>query len=881
MKTDQIRMSFLDFFASKGHKIFPSDFLAPSGDKTVLFTSAGMNQFKPYFLGTKKDVLRAASSQKCLRTDDLTKVGKTSSHHTFFEMLGNFSFGDYFKEEAISWGWEFISDVVGLDESRIWVSVYMDDDEAYRIWTDKVKVHKKRIVKLGADKNFWPGNAIEDGPNGPCGPCSEIFYDLGKDVGCGNSGCNPNCDCGRFVEIWNLVFTQFNRKEKNGKGVLEPLPNKNIDTGMGLERMASVIQNVKTNFEIDIFKPIVSEILSLIGKSDGSKTIHINAIADHIRAVSFAITDGIFPSNEERGYVIRKIIRKAAWHGYKLGMEELFLYKIVPSIAAVMKQAYPELEKKRENISQIIKSEEERFQNTLDVGLVRLHDLMNDEKKRNQNILPGDKVFQLYDTYGFPYELSAEIAYDEGFEIDSEGFQKAMDDQRQRSKGGSNLLDSVFLMKDKELLGDLPETKFLGYDLSEAESTVLAVFDVALTEKLSNFNAPGDAVIVVDKSPFYAESGGQAADKGEISNRGFRASVSDVQIREGRILHFVKVHEGRLEVNNKVNLKINIEERLDTARNHTATHLLQAALRKILGEHIEQSGSYVGPDRLRFDFTHFNALSSEEIICLEKLVNEYIMRNREVKTRIVSFDMAKKEGALAFFTEKYQDEVKVVEVADCSKELCGGTHVNSTGEIGFFKIISEVSSASGVRRIEAVTGRVAFEYVKDQEDLLKDVSSVLGVSRDRILSQIEEMRERLKEQSQFMQGQKYIQISDYIEKLKAKSVKIKGINFITDRFNEKVDFLADLIDRVKIDMIQNTVVVLYSIGDKNLKLFIGITDDLVNNGLDARVLVKGVASLIDGAGGGRADFAQAGGRNVSNMDRVVEKIKKEIKAELK
>ncbi len=882
MKTDEIRKSFLDFFASKAHKIFPSDYLVPSDDKTVLFTSAGMNQFKPYFLGIKKDVSRAASAQKCLRTDDLVKVGKTSSHHTFFEMLGNFSFGDYFKEEAISWSWEFIRDAAGLAEDKMWVSVYEDDEESFKIWTKKIGFPENKIAKLGAGKNFWPANAITAGPNGPCGPCSEIFYDLGKEVGCGRTGCDPGCDCGRFVEIWNLVFTQFNRTKKNGKGVLEPLPSKNIDTGMGLERIASVLQGVKTNFETDIFKPIINEITSLIDKKVDS-AFHINAIADHIRAVTFAIADGVFPSNEERGYVIRKIIRKAFWHGYKLGLDGTFLYKIVPVVAAVMKPAYPEIEKRRENIARIVKAEEERFQNTLDTGLVKLNDLIKIERSKSKNILPGEKIFQLYDTYGFPYELTAEIAHDAGFEIDSEGFQKALDNQRRRSKGKSNLPASVFIMKDKELLGNLPETEFSGYGLLKLESKVVGIFNFDLTQKLPAAESGQDAVIVVEKSPFYAESGGQIADRGEISNSSFKAAVYNARIKDLRILHFVKINKGSVKINDKVKLEVDVERRLAIARNHTATHLLQAALRKILGGHVEQSGSFVGPDKLRFDFTHFKALTKDELNWIEKLVNSCIMDNHKLNIVFLPFQQAKEEGALAFFAEKYRDEVRVVEIPSVSKELCGGTHVDYTGQIGLFKIVSETSSSSGIRRIEAVTGSEALEYIEKEQELLTAVLEILKTDKSKAVGTLEGLFKTARAAGKHNKEADEKEIERCAQGLIDKAVKIKNVSFIAGSPGEGKDkeFMARILDRIKIKSGTSTIIVLYSIVDDKPVFIIGLTDDLVKKGLDARDFVKVVSGFIKGGGGGRADFAQAGGKDASGMNKVIKKIKEEIEVKLK
>lgn len=881
MKTDQIRSAFLEFFASKGHKIFPSDSLVPSDDPTVLFTSAGMNQFKPYFLGLKKDLSRAASCQKCLRTDDLEKVGRTASHHTFFEMLGNFSFGDYFKEEAISWAWEFVSQVLRLPVQKIWVSVYQDDQEAYDIWTRKIALPQEKLVRLGQDKNFWPANAIENGPDGPCGPCSEIFYDLGENVGCRRAECNPGCDCGRFVEVWNLVFTQYNRRQEAEKGILEPLPTKNIDTGMGLERLASLLQGVRSNFEIDIFKPIVKEILLLSGRKE-VELFHLYAIADHARAITFAISDGVFPSNEERGYVVRKLIRKAVWHAYKIGLEKLFLYKLIPLVASCMKSAYPELEQRREKIARIVKAEEERFQNTLEVGLARLDQLLQELKKSNQNFLSGEKAFQLYDTYGIPYELTRELAQENGFEVDEKGFQLALKAQKEKSRVRSQLKEEIF-SREKELLKNLPETDFVGYHSLSIESQIVGIYNKELSSKLPQLSPGEDGVLLLLSSPFYGEAGGQVGDKGQILGDTARAEVWDTQIRDRRILHFVKVKKGSFKPNQKVILEVDEERRLDIARNHTATHILQAALRKVLGEHVEQSGSYVGPERLRFDFTHFKALSRDEVKWVEEMVNSYIMQNDEVKTRVVPYELARKEGALAFFAQKYEEMVRVVEIGNYSRELCAGTHLKSTGQIGLFKIISESSSASGVRRIEAITGRKAFSWIKAQEELLDEISFQLKTDRERekILTQIKQLQRTLREQEKLIRKQSLAQLDGYLLNLIQSQQVIKGVNFIHSRLDEDGEFLAALIDKIKEKAGQNTAIVLYSFKKGKLLLLIGLTSDLVKRGLDARVLIKNIAGIIKGGGGGRPDFVQAGGKEISNIGEALERIKNDIQDGLK
>jgi alanyl-tRNA synthetase len=878
MKTDEIRAKFLDFFASKGHKVFPSDSLVPKDDPTVLFTSAGMNQFKPYFLGLRKDITRACSCQKCLRTDDLEKVGKTPAHHTFFEMLGNFSFGDYFKKEAITWAWEFVTRVLKIPAQKIWVSVYKDDKEAYEVWEKVVRFPSEKIVLLGEDKNFWPANALTQGPDGPCGPCSEIFYDWGEDFGCKKPDCSPACDCGRFVEVWNLVFTQYNRTEKDGRPVLEPLPSKNIDTGMGLERVASVLQNVRTNFEIDIFKPIIKEILALC-KEKNPDRYHLNAIADHIRAASFAVGDGVYPSNEDRGYVIRKIIRKASWHGYKLGIREEFLYKLVPVVAGVMKSAYPELEKKRENIAQIIKAEEERFLNTLETGLEKIENLIQEVKARGENVIPGEKVFQLYDTFGFPYELTEEIAHQKGLELDHAGFEESLKKQRERSKEKSQLKQEIFT--PNEVILTLPETEFIGYEKLTCEEEVLEILDEDLNKSLEGIKKGDSAVLVFKTTPFYGESGGQVGDQGIIYNSGFKGFVKDTKVNEGRILHFIEVQEGSLKKQDKVKLEVDKDKRMDTARNHTATHLLHYALRKVLGEHVEQSGSYVSWDGFRFDFTHFKALTPQELNWVEELVNLCVINNDPVNIKVMPFEEAKKEGVLALFTEKYKEIVRVIEIGDYSKELCGGTHVNSTGQIGLFKIVSESAVASGIRRIEAVTGRKAYSYIKEEEEILEELLMVLKTDKSRATEQLRNLIAKMKEMESQLMKYRLQELDSLAEKLLQESEEIEGVKYLSRKIDDDPKLLGVLVDKLREKGKKQTAVLLFTVKDEKLNLLLGFTPDLVDKGLDARQIIKKISPLIKGGGGGRKDFVQAGGRDYSRIEEVIKTVREEIISNLK
>ena len=678
MNTDTLRQKYLDFFAAKGHKVIASSSLVPADDPTLLFTCAGMNQFKNEFLGRVSDFRRAVTCQRCLRTDDLDKVGQTASHHTFFEMLGNFSFGSYFKEEAIAWAWEFLTGELKLNPDSLWVSVYQDDEEAFNIWRTKIGISEEKIVRLGAKDNFWPANAIEDGPNGPCGPCSEIFFDYGKDSDCKRKECSPGCSCGRFVEIWNLVFTQFNRKDK---GILEPLPNKNIDTGMGLERMASVMQGVKSNFEIDIFKPIIQTILDYRPSTIDYRPI--NSIADHIRAIVFAIYDGVIPSNEQRGYVVRKLIRKAEFHGLSLGIKEPFLRKLVPAVSKIFDPAYPELTAKSAYIAEIILNEEKAFTSTLsDAPRILENEFKSQENRETRS---GETAFKLHDTYGIPLEITISWAKENGFEINEEAFNRCLKEQQERSKKSSKLSASVFSGEALDL--KLPPTEFLGYhSLSLDAAKILKIIKDGIPQ--AEVSQGDHCRIILDKTPFYAESGGQAADQGKILNAENVFLVEDVQ-KNGKIyLHCGRVISGKFKEQDTVRPQTDAALRQAIARAHTATHILQSALRHILGAQIQQAGSLVSPDRLRFDFNHLQKISPEELKQIEDLVIKNILRALEVKVQETSLAQAKETGALAFFGDKYEENVRVVEIGDFSRELCAGTHLKNSANVGVFKIIS-------------------------------------------------------------------------------------------------------------------------------------------------------------------------------------------------
>ncbi|MCK4422569.1 MAG: alanine--tRNA ligase, partial [Candidatus Omnitrophica bacterium] len=692
MTTDELRKKYLDFFISKQHRLVPSDSLIPRNDPTLLFTGAGMNQFKEEFLGRIKDYCRATTCQKCLRTPDLENVGKTAGHHTFFEMLGNFSFGDYFKKEAITWAWEFLTKELGLSVDKLVVSVYEEDDEAFQVWHKEAGLPLEKIYRFNAKENYWPANAPADGPNGPCGPCSEIFYDQGAELSCGQPKCDPSCGCDRYVEIWNLVFTQFDRQ---ADASLKPLPNKNIDTGMGLERMAAVIQGVKNNFQIDIFKPIIEDICKTAQikyNQNPAADSHVQAIADHIRAVTFIIGDGALGSNEGRGYVLRSLIRRSIGHGRALGIDKNFLYKLVAVVVEVMKEPYPQLLKRRENIAQIVESEEKQYDRTLKEAQDILEDKIKGLKDEGKTVIPasGDFAFELYDTYGLPVDITEEIVSKGGFSINREQFNKAMKSRQEQSRQGSKMKGDIF---GDDLLDGLDKqhlkTAFVGYDKLESECKIIALYKG--TDQVEEAQEGDEVELVLDKTSFYGETGGQAGDKGYLEAKGLEVEIADVKKIGECILHIGQIKKGKVSVGLKLKASVGAERRMNICRNHTATHLLHWALRTVLGEHVQQAGSMVAPDRLRFDFTHFKEVTKEQLIRIEDLVNTEILNNALVKVREMDQQEAIDSGAIALFGEKYAQKVRVVSISDFSSELCGGTHLDSIGQIGIFKIISESS----------------------------------------------------------------------------------------------------------------------------------------------------------------------------------------------
>ncbi|MCM8790835.1 MAG: alanine--tRNA ligase [Candidatus Omnitrophica bacterium] len=850
MRTDEIRSLFLEFFRSKGHEIVPSDSLVPKDDPTLLFTGAGMNQFKEKFLGRNVTYTRAASSQKCLRTGDLENVGRTAGHHTFFEMLGNFSFGDYFKQEAIQWAWEFFTIVLKIPSDRLWVSVYNDDDEAYNIWEKKIKVPAYKIMKFGAKENFWPSEAPTKGPNGPCGPCSEIFYDYGSGVGCQKETCTPACDCGRFVEVWNLVFTQFDRQPD---GSLKPLPKKNIDTGMGIERIASVLQGVRTNFDIDIFVPIVKEIETLAGRHDfrQAKTItcdaqnlrfRINAMADHVRAVVFCIADGVMPSNEERGYVVRKLIRRAMLHGREIGIKEPALYKLVSVIADVMKAPYPELRVRRDDIAQIVKREEENFLFILQNHLPKVEAAFEDFRRTEAPDRLAEIAFNFYDTYGMPYEMLEDIAERYGLKIDRNAFDRFLDKQRELSRSRTKIKGEIFSETFAKKVEALRlKTEFVGYEKTHAEAKVLAVLE--------------DGEVILDKTPFYGESGGQVGDRGRIETSSGAMEVEDAKKIGDTIVHIGSMLKGTIAVGEIAKVSIDESARNKIMANHTATHLLQAALKKVLGDHVRQTGSLVDSQHLRFDFTHMKKMNERELSRVEEIVNDNIKKAIPVKKEIKDIETARREGATALFGEKYDNMVRVVTVEGVSKELCGGTHLDNTKDIGIFKITSESSIASGVRRIEAVTGRAAEEWLEGRKRA----------------AEAKKKAEAHKEEEKKFYAKRLEEEAERIELFLSRAKNVADTKVIIENIGDiSIDGLRALADRIRQREKDAIVLLGTRLADK-VSFVVSVPEKAVKKGISANSIAKEAAVILDGSGGGRDNFAQGGGKAAARLEEAFNK----------
>ncbi|MGQ9824560.1 MAG: alanine--tRNA ligase [Desulfotomaculales bacterium] len=867
MTGKEIREKFLRFFEERGHKRLPSAPLIPHGDPSLLWTAAGMVPFKPFFTGAAKpECKRVTTCQKCLRTPDIESVGLTARHHTFFEMLGNFSFGDYFKEKAIPWAWEFVTEVLKIDPRRLWVSIYLDDDEAFALWNREVGVPGDRIVRLGKETNFWEIGV------GPCGPCSEIYVDLGEDLGCGRDGCGVGCDCDRFLEIWNLVFIQFFRDEA---GNYLPLEQKGIDTGMGLERVASVLQNVRTNFDTDLFREIMDYAATLAGVRYGAdrKTDQaLKVIADHARAVTFAVADGALPANEGRGYVLRRILRRAVRFGRKLGIREPFLHLVARAIVAQMGDVYPELAENAGHIDRVIRSEEARFLETVNQGMEILEGIFARQKEEGESVISGADAFRLYDTYGFPLELTKEIAAERNFSVDEEGFAAAMEEQRERARKSRQEIeylseDAVFYKDFRDRYG---ETKFVGYETLEATGRIL--FLAAAGRRVSRA-AEGEKVeFICDVTPCYAESGGQVADRARARTRNAEIIIEHVvKPVEGIYLHSGKVTGGEVGEGEEIFLAVDAPRRRAVARNHSATHLLHRALKEVLGAHVNQAGSLVEPNRLRFDFTHLGAVSPAELRRVEQLVNDAVLANLPVEIIHTSLEAARKMGAVALFEEKYAQTVRVVKIGDFSLELCGGTHVRSTGEIGLFKITAESSVGTGLRRVEAVTALGGMDCLYAREDQLLELASILKTGPAELVQRVEgilaELRE-LEKENEILRAR----LNRYEVQFLMNQVKdLSGVKFLAARTEAAdMDGLRAMVDLLR-EKLSSGVIVLGSRVNDRVNLVAAVTRDLLPRGLHAGRLIKEIAAVVGGGGGGRPEMAQAGGKDPARLQEALEK----------
>ena len=851
MTSNELRQAFLDFFEAQGHEVVASSPLVPGNDPTLLFTNAGMVQFKDVFLGEdKRKYNRAVTSQRCVRAggkhNDLENVGYTARHHTFFEMLGNFSFGDYFKEDAIKYAWAFLTETLGLPEDKLWVTVYEEDDEAADIWLKTMNVDPERFSRMGAKDNFWAM-----GDTGPCGPCSEIFYDHGPDVPGGPPG-SPDEDGDRYVEIWNLVFMQFDR---SASGEMTPLPKPSVDTGMGLERAAAVMQGVHSNYDIDLFANLIGAAATILGvKNDGSSSL--NVIADHIRACSFLVTDGVLPGNEGRGYVLRRIIRRAIRHGKKLGVDDAFFHKLVDPLCREMGGAYPELVKAKAHVEKVLLKEETRFAETLDQGMEILEEAI---ANLNDKQIPGDVVFKLYDTYGFPVDLTADIARERELTIDQEGFESEMEAQRDRARAASKF----GIGEDQSIRTDA-ETEFTGYEGVEGECRIVELYQGG--EAVDELHDGDEGVVVLNTTPFYAESGGQIGDTGVIETDNGSFFVADTQKSGKANVHIGRLQRGKLATGDEVVAKVDADRRAAIILNHSATHLMHAALRKVLGEHVQQKGSLVAPDRLRFDFSHYEPVTAEQLQQIEDLVNQEIRRNSSAEIKLMGYDDAVASGAIALFGEKYDDEVRVLSLGSgFSVELCGGTHVKSTGDIGIFKITSEGGVAAGIRRIEAVTGKGAMEWIDANQRALDQVAALLKSQPDQVAEKVSQLLKSNKELEKKLATAKHALITGEATGQEDNVQEIGGIKVLASRV-DGVDAKAmrEAIDRVK-DKLQNAVVVMGSVENGKVRLAAGVTKNNTDK-IRAGDLVNFVAGQVGGKGGGRADFAQAGGTNPDGLD---------------
>jgi len=874
--TNELRELYLKFFESKEHLRLGSFSLVPKNDKSLLLINAGMAPLKPYFTGLETPPRkRITTCQKCIRTGDIENVGKTSRHGTFFEMLGNFSFGDYFKEEVIPWAWEFVTEVLQIPKDKLYVTIYLEDDEAFDIWSKKTDIDPKRIFRLGKDDNFWEIGV------GPCGPCTEIHFDRGEGPISNVEDFLKASDEDRIVEFWNLVFTQFDKDEEGNYNRLE---HPNIDTGMGLERIATIMQGVDNIFEIDTVKNIlgkVSKLANVAYGADKDKDVSLRIITDHVKSVTMMISDGVQPSNEGRGYVLRRLLRRAARHGRLLGIKDLFLTEIVASVVENYKGAYPVLEEKQEYIEKIVSLEEERFNETIDSGMNILSDYIEEMIASKENILKGEKAFKLYDTYGFPIELTEEILEEKGMKVDKDAFKKEMEEQRQRARSARG--ETSYMGNDEKPINKIESsvnTKFDGYGKVELKSNIILLAD---ENEFKEVIVKGEkAYIVTEKTPFYAEMGGQVGDKGYIITSTGEAFVYDTKNNiGGKIIHYVEVLNGEIKTNQEATLKVDARRRKNIARNHTATHMLHKALKDVLGSHVNQSGSYVDDERLRFDFSHFQALSLEEIEKIEKLVNDKIMEVLNVGTEVMTLEEAKNSGAMALFDDKYKDDVRVVSVGEFSKELCGGTHVINSGEIGLFKIVSESGVAAGIRRIEAITGINAMRHMEEKQNLLKEVCAMLKSSEKDIIKRISQLNSELKEKDKEIAELKKKLTQGSENDILDSAKDIQGIKVIAYEIDGvDANSLRDLGDKLR-NKIGTGVVVLFSNVGGKVNLVSMATKDSLDKGIHCGKIIKEVASVVGGGGGGRPDMAQAGGKNPAAIKDGINKVYEVVEALLK
>jgi len=870
---NELRKMFLNFFESKEHLVMKSFSLVPNNDKSLLLINSGMAPLKPYFTGQEiPPRKRVTTCQKCIRTGDIENVGKTARHGTFFEMLGNFSFGDYFKREAIHWSWEFLTEVVGLDPDRLYPSVYVDDQEAFDIWNKEMGIAPERIFKFGKEDNFW-----EHG-SGPCGPCSEIYYDRGEKYGCGSPDCTVGCECDRYMEIWNNVFTQF---DNDGNGNYEELEQKNIDTGMGLERLASVVQDVDSIFDVDTIKALRDKVCEFAGveyKVDADKDVSIRLITDHIRSATFMISDGIMPTNEGRGYVLRRLIRRAARHGRLLGIDGKFLAKLSATVIEGSKDGYPELEEKKEFIFKVLTQEEDKFNKTIDQGLSILVSMQDEMKANGKTVLSGEDAFKLYDTYGFPLDLTKEILEEAGYTIDEEGFKASMEEQRVKARNAREVTN--YMGADATVYDEIDASvtsEFVGYDrLTHISNITVLTTESEIVEAISEGQK---GTIFVDETPFYATMGGQEGDKGVISTVNGEFTVTDtIKLLGGKIGHVGKVTKGMFEVGDSVTLEVASKERANTCKNHSATHLLQKALKTVLGSHVEQKGSLVTPDRLRFDFAHFSAMTAEELEKVEAIVNEEIAKNLPVVTEVMNIEQAKATGAMALFGEKYEEDVRVVSMGDFSKELCGGTHVSNTGNITTFKIVSEAGVAAGVRRIEALTGDGVFRYYKEVE---KELAEAAKAAKVNLKEKIEHMQAEMKALQSEIESLKSKAAKDALGDVMNQVQEVNGVKLLATAV-EDVDMngLRELGDQLK-EKVGDGVVVIASSANGKVNLIAMATDAAMAKGAHAGNLIKGIAALVGGGGGGRPNMAQAGGKNPAGIPDAIAKVAEVLAEQIK